>query len=497
MSLLRCILIFSSVFVTGIASSLDYLDCGAKNCIWKCCPFGKHVMHKSKKCISYNETIPHNISMPIYREEEKELQLTNMSFVDQFQLLPNAFQNVSFRKYVYEAIRMNFVVYLDENGVMHIEAPNSYNRWTIDTPDMYCLDYQQNLTDNTFVFGVWATFTGKPPPQPSNFYRGGMMASCVFLILVLVVYLLLPELQNLGGKVLMAYVFCLLCSFICLLIVQSGHLPVLGCVWTTYFTYFFFLSSFCWMNVMSCDIWWTFRGYAKARPIHRRGENFKFLMYCLYAFGVSLAMTVMLGVLNSVNMRWWPAFVTPAIPGKGCFLEDGEKLYYLYMPLLIMIILNWMFFLMTAFNIWRLGRGTAVLDSAAAGTPAAHRQQKQRLLVYLKLSILMGLNWLLEVISSVTPRLLDSIWVIPDTYNLLIGVAIFVIFCCKKKIYDKLRLRLLCLTSFGEHSWTASMRSRSNSTMTETSNISQDGALQISINPKGLTDQKERHFVNN
>lgn len=51
---------------------------------------------------------------------------------------------------------------------------------------------------------------------------------------------------------------------------------------------------------------------------------------------------------------------------------------YLYIPMLILIICNWMFYLMTAFNVWRLSRGTAVLDSAAAGTPAAHRTQRNR-----------------------------------------------------------------------------------------------------------------------
>lgn len=64
-----------------------------------------------------------------------------------------------------------------------------------------------------------------------------------------------------------------------------------------------------------------FRGYAKARPIHRRGEFFKFLMYCLYAFGVSGAMTAALMVLNDADLRSLPGFVTPGIPDKGCFLE--------------------------------------------------------------------------------------------------------------------------------------------------------------------------------
>ncbi|KOB70859.1 G protein-coupled receptor [Operophtera brumata] len=71
-------------------------------------------------------------------------------------------------------------------------------------------------------------------------------------------------------------------------------------------------------------------------------------MYSIYAWGVPLGLTIMLVWINA----------------------SGEKLLYLYMPMLILICSNWMFYLMTAFNIWRLSRGTSVLDSAAAGTPS-------------------------------------------------------------------------------------------------------------------------------
>ncbi|XP_052741328.1 uncharacterized protein LOC128198718 [Bicyclus anynana] len=101
---------------------------------------------------------------------------------------------------------------------------------------------------------------------------------------------------------------------------------------------------------------------------------------------------------------------------------------------------------MTAYNIRRLMRGTAVLNSAAAGNPAAHQQQRNRLTVYLKLSIIMGVNWLLEVISAELKNdLLAPVYIITDIYNLFMGVAIFLIFVCKRKIYQKLKIRFYTL----------------------------------------------------
>ncbi|XP_026327100.1 G-protein coupled receptor Mth2-like [Hyposmocoma kahamanoa] len=247
------------------------------------------------------------------------------------------------------------------------------------------------------------------------------------------------------------------------------------------------MSSFCWMNVMSMDIWWTFRGYAKARPIHRRGEMFKFCMYCQYGYGVPILLTIILTVMDLVDLRHKPWIVVPGIIKMGCFIGDDGKFFYLYVPMLILTMTNWVLFLMTAFNIWRLHRNTAVLDSAAAGTPAAHRTQRYRLLVYLKLSIIMGINWVLEVISSNYPNFKG--WYITDAYNLLMGFFIFLIFVCKREILRKLIKRF---KSDNEFQWRRNLwHSKSNKSAssavshTTDSEISQDTPLQVCIHPKG------------
>ncbi|CAK1580507.1 unnamed protein product [Parnassius mnemosyne] len=77
-----------------------------------------------------------------------------------------------------------------------------------------------------------------------------------------------------------------------------------------------------------------------------------------------------------------------------------------------------------------------MVNSAAAGTPAAHRAQRQRFLVYIKLSVVMGISFVLEVTSTQAPQL--AIWYITDMYNMLIGVTIFFIFVCKRKIFRML-----------------------------------------------------------
>nr|XP_034832193.1 G-protein coupled receptor Mth2-like [Maniola hyperantus] len=275
----------------------------------------------------------------------------------------------------------------------------------------------------------------------------GFTISSVFMVVVLLVYMALPELRNLGGMILIAYVTSLLVAFILLAMMQRIHFTAPFCIYITASFYFAILSSFCWMNVMSVDIWWTFRGYAKARPIHRRGERFKFCMYCLYGWGLPGIMTI--GFVAIIEADLPVTFIRPRIPDEGCFLEGVPKNLYLYIPMTILILSNWVFFLMTAYNIRRLMRGTGILssDSEAAGNPNAHRKQKLRLMVYLKLSVIMGINWLFETLSiTVAPD--HFIWQISDLYNMFMGVAIFLIFVFKRKIYYKLKLRFRKLCTY-------------------------------------------------
>ncbi|CAG9561723.1 unnamed protein product [Danaus chrysippus] len=348
-------------------------------------------------------------------------------------------------------------------GTLYFEFPNAYSRWTPIEKTNYCIDIDSDLNPK-----FWSVMTSEDATENNQYYTGGIIISSVFLVAVFLVYAILPELQNLAGLVLMAYVFSLGAAFIILACLQLIGMDVLSCIVLTGMCYFFFLSTFCWMNIMSYDIWWTFRGYAKARTIHRKGVRFKFIMYCLYAYGVPTLMTIGLMTVNSMDLRHYPWIITPQIPKFGCFIEGGQKFVYLYIPMLVLILCNWMFYLMTAFNIWRLVRGTAILNST-------HRSQKNRLMVYLKISVIMGINWLLEVVSFLTPKL--TIWLYTDAYNVLMGLAIFLIFVWKRKIYRKLKARLTPspIVPKLHHSSTSS---------TLESSLGQETST-VSINPRG------------
>ncbi|XP_068633539.1 G-protein coupled receptor Mth2-like [Battus philenor] len=462
---------FFAIAAQGSFIKEDVVDCETKICIPKCCNATDYV-DKRKNCIPHTTSINFD-NLTVYTNDIEE---SGLYVRDIFNLLPGTFKNVSFRMMAFDMTVMGQNNYLTEDGIVYLETPNAYRRWVRLETKNFCIE-QQLQTNGRIVPKIFIVLDMEFIPQSNAFFTTALLISCVFLLLTLIVYLLLPDLRNLCGMVLMAYVASQFGAFLFLAIIQIGDHSVMGCLGLTFSIYFFFLSSFCWMNVMSIDIWWTFRGYAKARPIHRRGETFKFLMYCLYGWGVPLVMTIGFAVINQTELSHLPWLIKPNIPRNGCFLEGGEKLLYLYVPMLILILCNWIFFLMTAFNIWRLSRGTAVLNSAAAGMPSAHRFNRHRFLVYLKLSVIMGINWILEVVSSLKPQL--EIWYFTDAYNLLIGLAIFIIFVCKAKINKQLKRRF---RDYRNSKGSTLSRSQ-NSSITLESNLSRDGT-KVSSNPQ-------------
>ncbi|XP_072949451.1 G-protein coupled receptor Mth2-like [Epargyreus clarus] len=403
----------------------------------KCC-LENQILQRSKgyKCILSQKDITTNSfsNIPVY-DNIYTLNIER-TFNDLFSLESSMKpDNANLKNYL-----PSMRAHLFKNGDLFLEKPNEYQRWLpVNNKSHFCVEFDSETFASRFYFSKHAYGVRKANTQ--NF-SWGLFISSVFLFLVLVVYMLLPHLRNLSGKVLISYVFSLLVAFlsqgILTQIIRPGIRPS-TCMGLGTTIYCSFLASFCWMNVMSYDIWWTFRGYAKARKIHRRGKTFKFCMYSLYAWGIPLVMAIAYVCINKADLRDKPWIIKPVAPNE-CYMRGGAKLLYFFVPMLILIICNWMFFLMTAFNIWRLHRATAVLDTTAAGTPTAHRSQKQRFFIYLKLSVVMGVSWILEAISSLKPEL--GIWYISDWYNALIGVSIFLIFVCKRKIYNQLKERL-------------------------------------------------------
>nr|CAH7736760.1 unnamed protein product [Callosobruchus chinensis] len=214
----------------------------------------------------------------------------------------------------------------------------------------------------------------------AGFKGYGMIISMPFLLLTFLVYLIIPE-KNLHRKALMFYVICLLLAYVFL--VTSN------------------LSKTSFPDV----------------PCHLIGY---FIMF--FFLGSFLWMNVM-----CIDM--WLTF---------------RYLFYLYLPMAILIGMNIILFILTAIKIQKVKMETAMLkhnDSRKHN----YEGDKQQFNLYLKLLFAMGVNWTTEVISWAALWKMQSvpswIWYLTDLINALYGIFIFFIFVFKKKIWQSLKKR--------------------------------------------------------
>ncbi|XP_045484042.1 G-protein coupled receptor Mth2-like isoform X3 [Pieris rapae] len=312
-------------------------------------------------------------------------------------------------------------------------------------PSSFCLDYKEN--GNSTGFGFWLINDGTQNErmQVNNIEQSyinitALLTSCVFLSLTILVYALLPKLRNMKGKIILSCVISLLGAFLALATIKivdvsgSAQPPSLCYILISLF-YFFFLSSFCWMNALSFMMWRDYRRMFERTPRidNREIVNRRYRKYLVYAWGVPLILTILLNVLDQSGLKRFSWFMVPNIEKYGCFLGGYERLVYLDMLLMLLLIGNWYFFIITAYNIWATFKETKILNESALSL-------KKLLLVYVKLSILLGISWVLEIIAHVfSPSRMHPFWIMVDLYNGFIGVAFFLVLVCKKKTWNSLK----------------------------------------------------------
>ncbi|XP_025075867.1 G-protein coupled receptor Mth2-like [Pogonomyrmex barbatus] len=325
----------------------------------------------------------------------------------------------------------------------------------------YCMDVFYNKIEFDNSFHLFICFDG-PPDEVSVRYRVNnalQIISCAFLLMTLLVYACLPSLQNLHGKTLMCHVSSLLLAFTCLPIItwiipgdpDEEQRAMITCKALAYMTLFAFLSAFSWLNVMCFDIWWTF-GVLRGSTITKTHKHTKrFLLYCLYAWGISLLVSILAIVADSTDVL--PDYLQPDIGSRRCWftpsLNSYGELTFFIGPVTILLISNVIFFILTSTHCNKVKAEIKRMttDPADPRSKRFHSDRK-KFLMNVKLFIVMGMSWSCEVVSFFLLKYLDyEYWhnvffYTSDVFNCLQGLLIFILFVLKSRVYQALRKRL-------------------------------------------------------
>ncbi|ODM91362.1 G-protein coupled receptor Mth2 [Orchesella cincta] len=323
-----------------------------------------------------------------------------------------------------------------------------YRSWEIlEHPDSaYCYDRYEN--DDGILSNIMIECIGNVTNSEHNagswkfvahLYMICLYIGAIFHLLTTLVYLITWTKQNVYGRTLC---YCTLALFFMQAFLGTKYfLAIYGdrethkshlCFVNGVFEHYFFIASFTWLLILNFNLWWTFRSI-EGNSVWERN---RFLFYTIAGWGFPFVVIGVSVILDFTYKCANSGVLTPNYGKLSCFISPWALGYYLYYIIAVLMMITLIFAGMTL--------GVVVNYQKATGhVVASKRAENMRtFLLFLKLSVVMGLSWIFEVISwAVTKDGSAShwIWTIIDFYNTLSAILIFIIFVCERKTLSLLR----------------------------------------------------------
>jgi hypothetical protein len=180
--------------------------------------------------------------------------------------------------------------------------------------------------------------------------------SLLFLISTFIVYVSVPDLFNLHGKIVVSNITSIFLVTVYILIVYNVTLTSsIFCVILGYFGYFVSIAMFGWMTVICLDLSWTFC----RSNIPRKGSDFsKFLSFSIIAWGLAALLTAIVFYLDMTLPDWseWK----PNIGMSSCFIEEvgNKRMIFFHIPILVLMVINMILYMVTIYNLTKHSKQT-------------------------------------------------------------------------------------------------------------------------------------------
>lgn len=265
----------------------------------------------------------------------------------------------------------------------------------------------------------------------------GLGISLICLTFHFIIFLIVPDLQNLSGKNLASLVLALFVAYLSFILGMFGKPGSVSCFVISAVTYYSFLAVFVWMNVISADVWQTLRMATTELRVSGGRQLRKYLLYSLYAWGFP-AVCVTIALLLDYSIISAPADYQPAFGTRNCWFGNRFALAVLFGgPTGVLLALNIIFFVLsTSIIVWST-RSSSKFDSPSGSSKRSYK-------LYLRLAVICGLTWIWGFLAGFFN--LEPLWYVFIFFNTLMGLFIFLTFTCTKKVRTSLKNRIKCLS---------------------------------------------------
>uniref|UniRef100_A0A0L8GFU5 G-protein coupled receptors family 2 profile 2 domain-containing protein n=1 Tax=Octopus bimaculoides TaxID=37653 RepID=A0A0L8GFU5_OCTBM len=245
----------------------------------------------------------------------------------------------------------------------------------------------------------------------------GLVISIPALAITIIVYLCIPDLRTLPGKLLISLLSALFVAELLFLISTKVTTSTVMCISLAIVIHYSFLATFFWMNVMSFDAWYTFSGLTQLRS---KGKGTKRLaLYSLYGWICPLVI-----VTISLIFEYTPGNhgLSPEYGNGICWIKNGKSLLWLFaIPVMFILCLNCIAFILTT-------RGLYMASKFSSKYLSKH--SRNEFFICLKLYLVMGLTWTFAFMYTFTR--IEEFSLLFCILNSFVGVFICVSFLSTK-----------------------------------------------------------------
>ncbi|CAF0752283.1 unnamed protein product [Didymodactylos carnosus] len=261
------------------------------------------------------------------------------------------------------------------------------------------------------------------------FYRTTLSLVCTIisltsLILCVIIYSLVPLLRNIPGK-------CLLLLVISLFIAQLFFITTADlikysqfCIFSGIIIHYFYIAMFAWLTAISFDLWITF-GKMTVKDSNQVSK--RFLYYNMFVWLFSFVIVFISIILHFTN---YSNSFSPEYGKIFCSIsQPNAMITFFLIPIGCLLVVIFCLFIITIYNIRKTNKITKFARN--------NSNSEIHLIVYVRLASLMGLNWLL-LILSITLRY-EWMWIIFECVNSMPGVYLCIGFLCNKRLLKSLR----------------------------------------------------------
>ncbi|XP_065349631.1 uncharacterized protein LOC135945717 [Cloeon dipterum] len=267
-----------------------------------------------------------------------------------------------------------------------------------------------------------------------------------FTFLTLAIHVAVKDLrQGIKGLSLIAHCACMLGAYLTMAFrplawADDGN----ACTVLGVFTHFFLLSAFYWLNVRAIIIYATFRSWnSMLSGLSLATRSFPF--YALYALGVPALVSGFMAWVQFASeddLPYWIAW--PDLDEAACWFRSpvGRAVYF-SLPMGIVLTINIVLFVITLAKIISFRKENASILKTQDSTNTVKESLKfdiERLKLFAKLSLLMGLTYVSEF-ASWANYLFAYYWYASNVAIALRAVLVFIVFCCKRKVWISMKLQ--------------------------------------------------------